>query len=194
MLMEEVANIISGTPQFRISEASCPDAPEYTFYAQAHLEDDLRGLATRRTANVKRVRTFDSVETVSAGDVVFSLLSGTSAVVLPEHEGYLLTQNYVRLVPANVVDRGYLVYLLNEHSEVRHQLRLGQQGSITMKYTLGQLKTLRLPALPPLGRQMRIGELYLDVKKLDALKRRVSAQEAILTLEAIREVNRSCPA
>lgn len=188
--MTSIVEFVSGTPQFRITEDGSGSAPSYCFYSQADLEDDLRGMCSSK-GDGKRVRTFDSVRTTSAGSVVFSLLSGIAAIVQPEHSGYLLTQNYVTLVPSDDIDSRYLVYLINENRHIRRQLRMGQQGSTILKYTLRQLNDLEVPRIPPIERQRLIGRLYADQIKLDALKKRASDLETALTLETIREVEQS---
>lgn len=196
MLLQDAIGFVSGTPQFRITESGLAAAPAYVLYSQSDLEEDLCGLVdedNRDTLDEKRrrIKTADSVITAAAGDVVFSLLSGTAALVLPEHGGYLLTQNYVKLIPPETIDCRYLVYLINESREIRRQLRLGQQGSVTMKFTLKQLKTLELPALAPCERQGRIGELYLSVLRLNALKKRAAERETTMMLGIMREADRS---
>ena len=195
MLLSDIVELVSGSPQFRITEDTHASAPVYALYSQADLEDDLNGFVGPSDPSAldemrRRIRTSNAVVTASSGGVVFSLLSGTAAIVLPEHNGYLLTQNYVKLVASNAIDPCYLVYLLNENQAIRHQLRLGQQGSVTMKFTVKQLKTLELPALPSLERQGTIGRVYLDQLKLEALRKRASEQETTIVLEAIRKADR----
>lgn len=182
----DISELISGTPQFRIAEDLSGSAPTYFFYSQSDLEDDLSGVGKQDIAR-KQIRTFDEVITTSVGDVVFSLLSGKAAIVQKDHDGLLLTQNYVRLVPLDVLNSDYLVYLLNEDQSIRHQLRISQQGSITMKYTLKQLRELRFPVLPSLERQRLIGETYLNQLKLDTLRKRAAEFETTLVLEKIKE-------
>ena len=186
----DVVEVVSGTPQFRITEESGSTASTYAFYAQADLEEDLVGSHSADSTR-KWIRTSDAVMTTSVGDVVFSLISGSSAIVGPGHEGCLLTQNYAKLVPSGEVEARYLVYLLNEDRGIRRQLRIGQQGSISKKYALGQLAALELPSLPSLERQALIGELYVGQLRLDSLRKRVSELETTLVLEAIREVSQS---
>ena len=186
--LTDIATVSGGTPQFRITEDASGTAPSYVFYGQADLEEDLRGSEERHDIK-KTIKTFDRVHTASTGDVVFSLLSGVAAIVQPSHDGYLLTQNYAVLVPSDVINTEYLVYLLNEHPLIRHQLHLSQQGSVTMKYTLSQLNGLRLPELSPLDRQRRIGELYVAQLRLESLRKRVSELETTLVLAAIREAD-----
>lgn len=186
----ENVRFVSGTPQFRIVEDMSASAPLYYFYGQADLEDDLNGLTSSDIPR-KQIRTFDSVVSVSEGDVVFSLLSGTASVVQASHSGFLLTQNYVILVPSHRIDARYLVYLMNENRFIKSQLRKGQQGSVTQKYTLKQIKSLELPPLPSRERQGLIGEVYLSQLKLNALRKRASDLETALVLETIREADHS---
>ncbi|HIT45181.1 MAG TPA: restriction endonuclease subunit M [Candidatus Aphodovivens excrementavium] len=188
--LDAYSRIVSGTPQFRIVESGADEAPAYTFYTQANLDEDLKGVEPSGETGT-RVKTFDSVVTASAKDVVFSLLSGTAAVVQARHEGFLLTQNYVKLEPLQTVDPGYLAYVLNENRQVRHQLRREQQGSVTVKVTLRQLRNLELPLLPQIGKQKLIGELYACQLKLDALRKKASELETVLVLEAIRKADES---
>lgn len=190
VFLRNVVNTISGTPQFRIVEDADSAATTYAFYTQADLEDDLRGLISQNDVR-KHVRTSDKVVTASSGDVVFSLLSGTAAIARLNHQGYLLTQNYVVLKPLIEIDARYLVYLLNECRQIRHQLYVGQQGSMTMKHTLGQLRDLVMPGLPSGEKQKVIGELYLSQLKLEALRKRASESETALVLGAIRKAEQS---
>ncbi|MBM6953470.1 hypothetical protein [Enorma phocaeensis] len=188
-LLRDAAQLISGTPQFRITEDWGDAAPRYVIYSQMDLEDDSRGLITQR-AGGKQVKTWDVVVTASTGDVIFSLLSGTAVIAQAEHHGYLLTQNYIKLIPVGEIDAFYLVYLLNENRLIRRQLRVGQQGSSTMKYTLRQLRELELPQLPSLKRQELIGRAYACQLKLDALRKRMSERETILVREMMRRADR----
>lgn len=185
-----IVEFVSGTSQFRIVEDLSDESPAYFIYAQSDLEEDLAGLNIKR-ANRKQIKTFDAVNTVSVGDVIFSLLSGKAALVQAGHDGYLFTQNYVVLVPSGGIDARYLVYTINENQEVKLQLQRGQQGSATFKYTLKQLKSLTLPSLPLKEKQEAIGELYLSQIRLDSLRKRVSELETALVLEKIRKADQS---
>ena len=179
--------MISGSPQFRILESSDENAPVYVFYEQGDLEEDLARIesdcGTRR-----RFRTFDDVRVVHDGEVVFSLISGRASIVRRTHEGFLLTQNYVTIVPSKTINPHYLVYLLNESPQIRRQLRVGLQGSQVLKYTIRQLKFLSLAALPTMHKQELIGSLYFDQLHLTALKHRSAENATTLVLCSMREV------
>lgn len=184
--LEGVVEFVSGSPQFRIKEVFDYNAPLYTYYGQQDMEDDLVGMDSHGSDS-KQVRTFDKVNTLCQGDVVFSLISGKSAIVGEIHQGYLYTQNYVKLVPNDKVDSKYLVYLLNEDTCMKKQLQMGLQGSQVLKYTLKQVKELEVTALPTIDRQRMIGELYFNQLRLEALRNRAANLETIVVLEKLRE-------
>lgn len=188
--ISEIVELISGTPQFRIMEVSDSDAPVYAFYGQSEIEDDLISMDTH-VGNKKQIKTFDTVNTVATGDVIFSLISGKAAIVQSAHSGYLFTQNYVKLVPSSKGYTKYLVYLINEDTDIRHQLQRGQQGSTTLKYTIRQLSGLVFPTPPSPERQEVIGGLYFNQLRLAALKGRAATTETTFVLGKIKGANRS---
>ncbi|MEG6521519.1 restriction endonuclease subunit S [Desulfotomaculum sp. 1211_IL3151] len=187
--LENVVEFVSGSPQFRIKEAFDDKAPLYTYYGQPDIEDDLVGIDSNRSDR-KQVRTFDKVNTLCQGDVVFSLISGKSTLVGANHRGYLYTQNYVKLVTDEKVDSKYLVYLLNEDKSVKKQFQMGLQGSQVLKYTLKQVRELELPDLPIIEKQRIIGELYFNQLRLEALKNRAANSETTIVLEKLREASK----
>lgn len=189
--LDDLINFVSGSPQFRIEEVVDDKAPLYTYYGQSDIEDDLVGFDSYNSDGKqvrKQVRTHDKVNTLSQADVVFSLISGKATIVGANHQGYLYTQNYVKLVTNGQVDSKYLVYLLNEDKSVRRQLQIGLQGSQVLKYTLKQLKELELPDLPAIEKQRIISEMYFNQLRLEALKKRAANSETTIVLEKLREV------
>ena len=107
--LDNVTEFVSGSPQFRIKEVFDDEAPIYTYYGQQDIEDDLVGI-DYNDRDGKQVRTLDKVNTLCEGDVIFSLISGKSAIVGANHQGYLYTQNYVKLITNEKIDSKYLVY------------------------------------------------------------------------------------
>jgi len=186
--LDNVVQFVSGSPQFRIKEVFDDKAPLYTYYGQQDIEDDLVGIDSNGSDS-KQVRTFDKVNTLCQGDVVFSLISGKSTIVGTNHQGYLYTQNYVKLVTDEKVDSKYLVYLLNEDKSVKKQFQMGLQGSQVLKYTLKQVKELELPNLPTIEKQRIIGELYFNQLRLEALRNRAANSETTIVLEKLREAS-----
>jgi len=194
MQMTEIARLNSGTPQFRIKEPLGVDAPVYFFYGQSEMEDDLNGVEASNsigTSGRKQIRTFDTVDTLKCGDLVFSLISGKATIVRDSHNGYLFTQNYVKVAPTPTIDTRYLVYMLNENTDIKRQLQTGQQGSVTLKFTIRQLSDLIFPIPPPIEKQRVIGELYFNQIKLAALKNRVAASETKLIIEKLKEASKT---
>jgi hypothetical protein len=188
MRLDHIVQFISGSPQFRITEVKDIKAPLYTYYRQSEIENDLTGMDANADDR-KQVRTFDQVNTLCQGDLVFSLISGKSTIVSARHEGYLYTQNYVKLITNENVDSKYLVYLLNEDKFIRKQLLLGLQGSQVLKYTLKQVKDLELFHLPTLGKQEVIGELYFNQLRSEALRNRITKLETLLLIERLEEAS-----
>ncbi len=186
----DMVKFVSGSPQFRIKESSEDAAPLYTFYGQPDLEADLVGMDTNESDG-KQVRTFDKVNTLCQGDVVFSLISGKSTIVGVKHQGYLYTQNYVKLVAGNKVDPKYLVFLLNEDQSIKKQFQMGLQGTQVLKYTLKQVKELELPNLPTIDKQRLIGELYFNQLRLARLRKGVANSETAIMLQKLREASYS---
>lgn len=188
--MKKITNLvkfISGSPQFRINETKQEDAPSYIFYSQLELNEDLTGVYSTKDEK-REIRTFDEVNLVEEGDVIFSLISGTASIVGKEHEGYLYTQNYVKIVPSEKLDSRYLVYLINESIEIKKQFAIGLQGSQVMKYTLSQVKDLYISSLPDISKQRLIGRLYFNQLRINSLKVRVADHESKILLKKLRGV------
>lgn len=186
--LEDIVEFVSGSPQFRIKAAPDDTAPLYTYYGQPDLEADLVGMDSNGVDR-KQVRTLDKVNTLCQGDVVFSLISGKSTIVGLKHQGYLYTQNYVKLVAGNMIDSKYLVFLLNEDQSIGKQFQMGLQGSQVLKYTLKQVKELEVPDLPTIDKQRLIGELYFNQLRLEALRNRAANSETTIVLEKLREAS-----
>lgn len=187
MKMTDLVSFKLGSPQFRIKETLAKEAPLYQMYSQLDLEEDLAGVVSDHQEN-KQVKTLDDVSTLKTNDLVFSLISGKAALVSPEHAGYLYTQNYLILEPDERLDVKFLLYLLNEDKGIARQLWLGLQGSMVLKYTVKQIKDLKLPKLPSLSKQAAIGQVYLKQKHLQAVKKRRADNELTLQLAKLEEV------
>ena len=187
MELKDIATLESGSSQVRIKESVNEDASTYRFYGQAELDNDLLGRVGDESP-AKQIRTVDAVATLQNGDLIFSLISGKAVIVRPFHDGCLFTQNYVRVIPGAKADPAYLAYLLNEDNAIKKQLRIGQQGSVTMKYTIKQLGELRISELPSIDTQRTIGELYFNQLKLTALKKHQAELEAQFVLGKMKGV------
>ncbi|MEF9921159.1 MAG: restriction endonuclease subunit S [Bacilli bacterium] len=182
----ELLDFVSGTPQSRIFESSDNDAPIYMIYSQTDLRSDIHGVVLEGNES-KSIRTLNDVNTLSTGDILFSLISGSAVIVSEEHNGYLFTQNYIKLLPKNNLDSKYIVYFLNMNKKIRKQLQSGLQGSTIMKYTLMQLKEIKISSIPSLTIQRNIGEIYFKQLRVQALRYRVANLETVKTMHLLEE-------
>ena len=179
--LDELVEFISGSPQFRITEVADEHASVFIYYSQTDLNDDLVGIISEGIAN-KQVRTYDEVSTLCENDVIFSLITGMATIIRKNHEGYLYTQNYVKLLPSKDIDSKFLVYLINENKMIKKQLIMGLQGSQVLKYTLKQLKDLEIPKMPSIDKQRIIGQTYFNQLRLEALKHRAAKLKSTIIL------------
>ena len=190
MKLGDVVEASSGSPQFRITEILNSEAPLYTFYNQSDLVDDLIGIESSSKEN-KKIRTNNKVFTLKTNDVIFSLISGMATIVSEKHEGYIYTQNYVKLNLNDDIDSRYFVFLINESKDIRKQLTIGLQGSQVFKYTLKQLKDINLPKMPLIEKQKIIGEIYFKQLKLTALKNKVAELEKTVVFNKLEGVSKN---
>lgn len=187
--LSQLCKMEIGSPQFRIKEVG-EEGQTYIFYSQDHLMEDLYG-SLSLVEEEKIIQTKDEVTTLEEGDLIFSLISGTASLVTEKHQGYLYTQNYVKLTPKKDLDTKYLVYLLNEDKSIKKQLWLGLQGSSVLKYSLGQIKDLWIPKLIHIDKQKLIGEVYFKQLYLESLKSKVAKEESALVLHKLQEANKN---
>lgn len=188
--LAELAQLKVGSPQFRIKESQSETSLIYKVYNQSDLEEDLTGRVSQQTES-KQICTSDPVSTLKRGDLVFSLISGTAAIVTKEHEGYLYTQNYIVLESSDRVDKRFLLYLLNEDKSVKRQFLLGLQGSTILKYTVKQIRDLILPFEVSLERQRIIGEIYQKQVHLEARKKAQAERSSQLIMRKLEEVRKA---
>lgn len=184
--LRELVELVSGSPQVRITEVFDEKTPIFTYYTQTDLTDDLVGIISKTVDN-KQVRTNDKLNTLCDGDVVFSLITGIATIVRKEHEGYIYTQNYVKLLPSHKIDSKFLVYLINENKTIKKQFVLGLQGSQVLKYTLKQLKELEIPKIPSIDKQKIIGQVYFNQLRIQALRNREAELETKIILSKLEE-------
>ncbi|EMB83653.1 restriction endonuclease subunit S domain-containing protein [Streptococcus mutans] len=185
--MKKHATFQAGNPQTRIKKSIEKSAPIYCFYSQEYLEADLHS-NTDQKMNDKLIRTFDDVQLLSEGDLIYSMISGQGALVSKEHTGYLFTQNFVKIRPHKGVSKKYLLYLLNDSTKVKKQIELNLQGSMVRKVTISVLKDIVLPSLPNFEKQELIGSLYLNQLRLKTLKMKKLNQEHLVMMEKLKRI------
>lgn len=187
--MKKLADLVSfesGIPPFRILESAVPTDPIYTYFGQSHIDGDLVGLNVDEEPKV--IRTADTVSTVKTGDIIFSLISGKAAIVSAAHEGYLFTQNFVRVTIQKKLNSEYVVYLLNEEPDIQRQLKRELQGSVVMKYSMKQLRELTITSLPDIEKQAIIGSIYIKQMRVEALEKRVAENKRLYVLGLLKGV------
>ncbi|WP_251421366.1 restriction endonuclease subunit S [Veillonella agrestimuris] len=176
--IKELFHSNTGISQFRLEESTADNATLHTFYGQIELEEDLTGVADSN-AERKQIKLVKSNSKLEAGDLIFSTISGKATVVNPSHEGYIFTQNYVRMVPLKrkEVDNRYIAFLINENTDIKKQFQQNLQGTKVIRYSLSMLKEIQLPKLPNIEIQRLIGDIYYKQQKLKALKYQVADYE-----------------
>lgn len=190
MYIKDVFHSNTGISQFRLEESNSDKAVLYTLYGQNELSKDLfRG--PEYVVECKQIKLLRTNSTLHEGDLVFSTISGEATVVGANHEGYILTQNYVRMVPVsqNVVDTKYIAFLINESPEIKRYFRQNLQGSQVVRYSLNLLKKAPLPPLPSIEKQRIIGDIYYKQLKLQALQQRVAINQGTIKMAMLRGVN-----
>lgn len=187
--LNELVEFISGSPQFRITEVADEYASVFIYYSQTDLTDDLVGIISEGIEN-KQVRTYDEVSTLCENDVIFSLITGMATIIRKNHEGYLYTQNYVKLLPSKDIDSKFLVYLINENKMINKQFMMGLQGSQVLKYTLKQLKELEIPKIPSIEKQKIIGQVYFNQLRVEALEHRAAKFKSTIILANLEGVSK----
>lgn len=183
--MENVFLLEAGVVQTRIRETT--EDVVYPIYSQEHLMADL--YADDLEILPKKISTLDDVPTLRAGDLVFNLMSTKAAIVSERHEGYLLTQNFVRIIPNFDLDKSYLLYFLNESRAVKRFFQKEMQGSVTNKVSIKMLEQLPLENLPGLKKQELIGSIYLNQLKLETLKQRLMTNKRFLVFKQLEEID-----
>ena len=188
MYIKDIFHSNTGSSQYRLEESSSKAAVLYTLYGQNELYEDLTGVPGAMSDR-KQIRTEYKGSTLKAGDLIFSTISGMATLVSSDHEGYLFTQNYVRMEPLNTpIDKKFMAYLINENPKIKKQFKQNLQGSQVVRYSLSLLKEIQLPKLPSIEMQRILGDIYFKQLRLRSLKQRVADntyRKAIIMLQGV---------
>lgn len=191
-LFELVDEFVSGIIQMRINEVNDDEkAPVYKIYTQNNLMNDFENIKNEEIADLKEsreIKTYDKMKLINKGDVIYSLISGMATLVTNDYENYILTQNYVKIIPKDILDKNFLIYLLNEDKNIKKQLMKKIQGTQILKYTISQIKELKIINLPTLEKQKIIGDIYIKQLKIKTLKRKNIERESLLIMKNLEEV------
>lgn len=156
-------------------------------YSQEAFYLDLEGGSAARSADHKLAETV--ADGLQPGDVVYSQSSQTASPVSDRHIGYVLSQNYLVLRPdKDLLDPNYLVFMINEEPWFRKELCSRFQGTALYRVSARDLESLEFPELPDLEIQKVIGQIYLDQKKLTALRKRVADNKEKLVLASLKGI------
>lgn len=189
MYIKDIFHSNAGISRNRIEISNDLIAKLYILYGQNELYEDLLGIE-REIINRTKIRTMRRVDVLHEGDLLFSTISGEASIVSKEHEGYLFSQNYIRMeLMNNSIDKKYIAFLINENTYIKKQFAQQLQGSQVIRYTLRLLKEIELPKLPPLIVQQIIGDIYFKELRLRALKQRVAERQCELNLTRLMEVS-----
>ncbi|QHW36000.1 restriction endonuclease subunit S [Staphylococcus ursi] len=126
---------------------------------------------------------------ITAGQIVFNMITGESVIVSSKYSGAILPYNYTHIeVDREKVYPRYLVYWLNHSPKALKQIKLYQQGgSMIKKMTHKQLQALEIP-LPSMEQQKQIGDLAHSRLRLKYLKaKREHLMDTYLTAILFRE-------
>ena len=187
--IKDIFHSNTGVSQYRLEESTSEDAVLYTLYGQNELYEDLTGVPGSMSDR-KQIRTEYKGSTLKAGDLIFSTISGMATLVTSDHEGYLFTQNYVRMEPLNTpIDKKFMAYLINENSKIKRQFKQNLQGSQVVRYSLSLLKEIQLPKLPSIETQRIMGDIYFKQLRLRALKQRVADNTYRKAINMLQGVN-----
>lgn len=184
--LAEIAEIKSGVPESRLKNSSIEKDSYHYLYSQSDLNDDLVGLnLSNKDDDIIKVN--EKAVLLDIGDLVFSLISGKAAIVRSFHKGYVITQNFIKIIPIESVDAKYIAFLINESNEIRRQLLVGKQSSSILRFSVNQLSSLEIAPLPSLKKQQIVGDIYFKQLRLAALKKRHADLETKLVLEKLKE-------
>lgn len=165
----DVCVVKPGISQARIHTSADNNAPIYFIYSAEDLRNDLTGTVKDcwlPDERVNNIHSYDDLDVLVPGDLVYSILSHTAALVSKAHAGFILTSNFVKLEPNSMLDKRYLMFLLNCHPDVRDSLLGGIDDSYFKRVTIKSLGSMVIPDLPDINTQQIIGNTYVLQKQL----------------------------
>ncbi len=119
--LSELVELVSGSPQFRITEVFDEKTPLFTYYSQTDLTDDLVGIISKTVDN-KQVRTNDKLNTLCDGDVVFSLITGIATIVRKSMRDIFIRKTMLSYYLAIKLIQSFWFILLMKTKQSRNSL------------------------------------------------------------------------
>lgn len=169
--MNQIAELKGGQLLTRIRAVNESTSNGYIVYSGKHFLKDSFQLELDDGKSDKVIRTDEAVMLVEKGMLLISLTTNKATIVGKEHEGYLLTSNYVLVdYDTRKIDPDYFCYVYNESDEIKKQIALNEQGSsLVSRLSLQQIRKFEL-FCPSLEEQHKIGAIYRLQQKRELLK------------------------
>lgn len=180
MKLKDISKIIEGLNSQRLRDAS----RDSVVYTANDLNHDL-------SMGYHGNYVFSDKGIVNAGDVVFHLMSATSAVVSMVNDGKLTSQNILKFqFDRNVYDPWYLCYVLNEAQSIKHQLHNMKEGTVSKLITPTTIRNLCVK-FPDINTQQQIGFIYSQMLVVNRKKQQYlqKQNEAILGILRKKDSN-----
>lgn len=180
MRLKEIADITVGLNSQKLKEA----ARNNNVYTADDLTNDLsEGYRGKYNPSKKGI--------VNAGDVIFHLMSVSSAIVSESNAGKLMSQNILKFqFDRNKVDAWYLCYVLNEAQAIKHQLHNMKEGTVAKLITPTTIRNLHI-ILPSLEVQKQIGNIYSRMLIVHRIKQEYMQKESTAILEVLRKEDKN---
>lgn len=173
MKLHEIAEFTQGTFANRLETLSTDiEITKVKLLSLKEFNETL-GLAYR-ISNEKDVNI-----TVPKEKLVPQLLTDTDTLVLHTHtqkiallpekySGLLLTNNFIKIQLASVVDKAFFEWYFNEHPAIQKQLAFLSEGTVSSILKLSHLKDLEIE-LPPIQQQIIIGKIAQLKRRKESL-------------------------
>ena len=102
---------------------------------------------------------------IRAGDVLYSVVTSTAAIVSPQNDGKRLNQNIAKMtLTTGQLDPRYLCYAINESKDIQKQMAAIGQGTVKRILTPAMLGEITI-TFPDLATQEKIGEAYFKFNR-----------------------------
>lgn len=145
---------------------------EINYYDQASFEIDYTHENNIKQDKVEGVAT-ESIPRLRKGDVIISNALRKATIVGVNNVGKIPTLNYTKVeMDETKFDKRYFLYLFNVSNNVERQKEKELTGlSTKQRLSLKSMKELSVP-VPAIEEQRKIGEMYIEVIKMQSYLKR----------------------
>ncbi|WP_108775708.1 hypothetical protein [Lactimicrobium massiliense] len=189
MLISELCESIrAGGQTARLATADEGDAPGYYVYNMDHLESDLfQSDEPEDLTKINRICTPDEVLTTNTGDLIYCLMNQTAVIVQEKHSGFLLTPNYIKLTTSWMINKKYLLFVLNCSEDIKNQIGKGSGVSVAKRTSMKSLLDVQIDHLPDLKMQETIGNTYYQQLHVSYLREKSKQLKEQFVIGALRK-------